>query len=69
MKSTSGEIRNSQGSLICDAVYDDGVWTVTVKRKGIYTFITLYSDGGIRVENVSGNEVVSDTEYAITLPT
>lgn len=48
------KIRNSDGSLICDVIYDDGVWTVTVKRKDIYTSISLFRDGGIRVENING---------------
>ena len=67
MSEATNKIRNSNGSLICDAVYDEGVWTVTVKRKEIYTFITLYSDGNIRVENICGN-TLNQAEYSVSIP-
>ncbi len=67
MSEATNKIRNSNGSLICDVVYDEGVWIVTVKRKEIYTFITLYSDGNIRVENICGN-TLNEAEYSVSLP-
>lgn len=67
MSEATSKIRNSNGSLICDVVYDKGVWTVTVKRKEIYTFITLYSDGNIRVENICGN-TLNGAEYSVSIP-
>lgn len=61
-------IRNANGSLVCDVVYDNGVWTVTVKRKGIYTFITLYGDGDIRVENIGVTDSAHEAEYSVAIP-
>lgn len=69
MDTKNSEIRNSNGSLICDCVYDEGVWTVTVKRKGVYTFISLHGDGSIHVENICGSSSISEAEYAFSLPT
>lgn len=68
MTTEKEQVRNSNGSLICDVVYDGGIWTVTVKKKDIYTFLTLYGDGNLRVENFKGVDPVKETQYCVAIP-
>lgn len=61
------QIRNSNGSLICDASFSDGIWTVTIKRKGIYTILDLYQNGDITVENYQA-DANKELGYSVSIP-
>ena len=45
------QVRNSCGKLICDLEYVDGVWNVTIKKKGCYTTMGLMADGAVSIED------------------
>ena len=50
------QVRNSNGSLICDLLYADGSWNVTIKRKECLTIINLMPDGSVYIEDAPPGE-------------
>ena len=48
------QVRNSDGNLICDLIFIDGVWSVTIKRRGCYTTMSLMVDGAVYIEENDG---------------
>lgn len=68
MTNNSEDIRNSNGSLICNVDFDDGLWTIAVKKKDVYTFIKLYKNGDMSVENYSANNRLKELEYSVVIP-
>lgn len=47
------QIRNLDGKLICETIYDedDEVWCVYIKHHGCLTLIQFFVDGGMIVSN------------------
>lgn len=45
------QVRNANGSLLCDLLFADGSWNVTIKRKECYTTMTLMPDGSVFIED------------------
>ncbi len=68
MTNTGKDIRNSNGSLLCKASYYDGLWTVTVKKDGVFSFIKLFEDGDMSVEHYSADKTLKELEYSIAIP-
>ena len=58
MQTKNQKIRNARGSLVCEVFYDGDCWVIGIKKKGVYTFITLYDNGSIRIINDDDNNSV-----------
>lgn len=63
MNSNENQIRNSNGSFICEAFYEDGIWVVAIKKKTVYTYILLYGNGSIRIINEDDGEPIKDVHH------
>lgn len=61
MYSNNGQIRNSKGSFICEAFYDEDAWVVAIKKKTVYTYIKLYNNGSIRITNENASKLLKTT--------
>ena len=56
MQEGKQQVRNGNGSLICDLLYADGSWNVTIKRKECFTTISLMPDGSVYIEDAPPGE-------------
>lgn len=68
MSNNTEDIRNSNGSLLCKVSFYDGLWTVTVKKDGVFSFIKLFEDGDMSVEHYSADKTLKELEYSIATP-
>ncbi len=67
--SSSFEVRNAKGSLLCRLFYCKGVWDVSIKKKECYTFLSLHDNGTMTVTNSFFPQNNADNEYQISIPT
>ena len=49
MLETKQPVRNLEGKLLCELIYEDGRWNVLIKNKNCLTHITLSSDGAYKL--------------------
>ncbi len=45
------QIRNEDGRLLCEAVFREGQWYITIKNHGVYTTLQLQPNGKLAVAN------------------
>lgn len=63
MNSNERQIRNSNGNFICEVFYEDGIWVVAIKKKTVYTYILLYTNGSNRIINEDDGGPVKDVHH------
>lgn len=63
MNNNKNQIRNSDGSFICEVFYEDDIWVVAIKKKTVYTYILLYDNGSIRIINEDDGEPIKDVHH------
>lgn len=45
------QIRNIDGKLICEALYEDGLWYISIKQHECFTIIQLVPDGRMGIDS------------------